>query len=256
MKLRRLLIPLFFFTSLIVMWYQAAAVRLVSPLLLPAPQEVLAYFGGAIVDRSIFIAVFVTMKRLILGYLLALLIGLPVGWMCWRSKTLSSSLGLVALSAQSLPSVCWVPFALLAFGQSEVAMLFVVVMGSVGSITLAAESSFRSVPRSLIELARTMGSNRLHTTFFVVFPSALPQLFSGMKQGWAFAWRSLMAAEIYVSVVGSLGLGQLLHYGRELHAMDQVLGVMLVILAIGLVLDRLLFMPIENRLRLQLSAQP
>ncbi len=251
MKLRRFLIPALFFVSLVMVWYEAASLRLVSPLLLPAPQEVVAYLVQALSDNSIITAIVVTMKRLVLGYLISILIGLPMGWMCWRSRTLSSSLGLLALSAQALPSVCWVPFALLALGQSEGAMLFVVVMGSVGSITLAAESSFRNVPRSFIELARTMGSNRFHTTFFIVFPAALPQLFSGMKQGWAFAWRSLMAAEIYVSVMGNLGLGQLLHFGRELHAMDQVLGVMFVILAIGLFLDRVIFVPLENKLRFQ-----
>ena len=124
-------------------------------------------------------------------------------------------------------------------------------MGSVGSIVLAAESSVRRVPHNLLEAARVMGSRRFHTVFHVLFPAALPELFSGMKQGWAFAWRSLMAAEIYVTVIGGFGLGQLLHYGRELHAMDQVIGVMAVILAIGLLLEQLIFAPVQRRFQAQ-----
>ncbi len=249
--MRKIIVPILFFSACLLVWYQAVALKLVSPFLLPFPQEVFTYLLNAFGDNSLLQAIFVTMQRLVVGYLLAVLLGLPLGCLCSRFRTLSNTAGLLALAAQALPSVCWVPFALLAFGQSEAAMLFVVIMGSVGSITLAAESSFRNVPTALIEVARSMGSRRFHTVIFVLFPAALPQLFSGMKQGWAFAWRSLMAAEIYVTVMSGLGLGQLLHYGRELHAMDQVLGVMFVILSIGLALDRLIFVPIENHLRLQ-----
>ena len=91
-----------------------------------------------------------------------------------------------------------------------------------------------------------MGSRGLHTWVFVALPAALPFVVSGMKQGWAFAWRSLMAAEIYVTILTGFGLGNLLHYGRELNAMDQVIGIMFLIVAIGLLVDRLLFLPWER----------
>ena len=94
--------------------------------------------------------------------------------------------------------------------------------------------------------ARTMGSVSLHKWTRVILPAALPYLVSGMKQGWAFAWRSLMAAEIYVTILSGFGLGHLLHYGRELNAMDQVIGIMLVIVLIGLLADKLLFAPWER----------
>jgi NitT/TauT family transport system permease protein len=93
-----------------------------------------------------------------------------------------------------------------------------------------------------------MGSKGLHKWTRVILPASLPFLVSGMKQGWAFAWRSLMAAEIYVTILTGFGLGHLLHYGRELNAMEQVIGVMLVIVVIGLVADRLLFSPWERLL--------
>jgi NitT/TauT family transport system permease protein len=91
-----------------------------------------------------------------------------------------------------------------------------------------------------------MGSRWLHTWLKVIMPASLPFIVSGMKQGWAFAWRSLMAAEIFVTILTGFGLGQLLHYGRELNAMDQVIGIMVVIVFIGLLADKVLFSPWES----------
>ena len=137
------------------------------------------------------------------------------------------------------------PLALLWFGQTECAMLFVVVMGTLWSLIIATDNGVRTIPPIYTRAARSMGSTGLHTWTHVVLPAALPFLLSGMKQGWAFAWRSLMAAEIFVTILTGFDLGHLLHYGRELNAMDQVIGVMLVIVVIGLVVDKSLFAPIE-----------
>jgi NitT/TauT family transport system permease protein len=119
-------------------------------------------------------------------------------------------------------------------------------MGSVWSIALATEAAVRNLPPIYRRAARTMGSTRLHLWIRVIAPASLPSIIGGMKQGWAFAWRSLMAAEIYITIVTGFGLGHLLHYGRELHAMDQVFGVIIIIVAIGLVADRVLFGPVER----------
>jgi NitT/TauT family transport system permease protein len=111
---------------------------------------------------------------------------------------------------------------------------------------IATDTGVRNIPPIFARAARTMGSSGLHKWTKVILPAALPYLVSGTKQGWAFAWRSLMAAEIYVTILTGFGLGHLLHYGRELHAMDQVIGVMLVIVLIGLLTDKILFAPIER----------
>jgi len=153
---------------------------------------------------------------------------------------------LLALGLQGLPSVCWVPLALLWYGQTEAAMLFVVVMGTVWSVVLATEAGVRNVNPIFVRAARTMGSRWLHVWVKVIIPASLPFIVSGMKQGWAFAWRSLMAAEIFVSILTGFGLGQLLHYGRELNAMDQVVGIMFVIVFIGLLADKVFFSPWER----------
>src|SRR3982074_1773707 len=163
-----------------------------------------------------------------------------------RFKFCEDTIGVLALGLQTLPSVCWVPLALLWFGQTEIAMLFVVIMGTLWSVIIATDNGVRNVPPIFARAARTMGSKGLHTWFNVILPASLPFIVSGMKQGWAFAWRSLMAAEIYVTILTGFGLGHLLHYGRELNAMDQVIGIMLVIVVIGLLADKILFSPWER----------
>ena len=162
------------------------------------------------------------------------------------STFIEDTIGVLALGLQTLPSVCWVPLALLWFGQTETAMLFVVIMGTLWSVIIATDNGVRTVPPIYVRAARTMGSRWLHTWVKVIIPAALPFIVSGMKQGWAFAWRSLMAAEIYVTILTGFGLGHLLHYGRELNAMDQVIGIMLVIIVIGLLADKILFSPLER----------
>jgi NitT/TauT family transport system permease protein len=122
-------------------------------------------------------------------------------------------------------------------------------------VIIAADNCVRNVPPIYARAARTMGSSGLHIWCKVLLPAALPFVVGGMKQGWAFAWRSLMAAEIYVTILSGFGLGHLLHYGRELNAMEQVLGVMIVIVAIGLAADRVFFSPWETFLRRRWGTQ-
>jgi NitT/TauT family transport system permease protein len=244
--MRRRLRALLFLAALAALWEGLARAGIWPRALLPAPSEVLAFLGRSVADGTLSGATVVTLRRLALGYALGLGLGVPLGIFAARSALGRDSVGLLALGFQALPSVCWLPLALLWFGQTESAMLFVVVMGTVWSILLAASDGLRSVPPIYVRAARTMGSRGLHTWTRVILPAALPFFVTGMKQGWAFAWRSLMAAEIFVTILTGFGLGQLLHYGRELHAMDQVLGVMFVIVAIGLLVDRLLFAPLER----------
>lgn len=244
--MKRILTAMLVFVALAAAWQALVHFGVWSSLLMPAPLDVARYLAGALADRTLIHAAGVTLERLLLGYAIGLALGLPMGMLCARFQVLQDTLGIVALGLQTLPSVCWVPLALLWFGQSEMAMFFVVVMGTVWSIQLATTAGVRSVPPLYLHAARTMGSRGLHTWLRVVLPASLPFVVTGMKQGWAFAWRSLMAAEIYVTVMTGFGLGHLLHYGRELHAMEQVLGVMIAIMALGLIADKALFSPWER----------
>lgn len=231
------------------LWQAICAHGLISPLLLPSPVQVASYLLSSVNDGLLPSALSVTVGRLLIGYALGLSLGLGLGLLLSISGLARGTLGLAALGLQTLPSVCWAPLAIVWFGQSEAAMYFVVVMGSVWAVAMATENAIISVPPIYIKAAKVMGSRGLHTWRMVILPAALPGILSGAKLGWAFAWRSLMAAEIYVTIIKSFGLGQLLHFGRELNAMDQVAAVMLVIIIVGLAADRLLFIPLERWLR-------
>jgi sulfonate transport system permease protein len=238
-----------FFAGLALLWQALYLTGHWSPVLLPSPVAVARYLAGAVRDGTLGSATVVTLRRLVIGYAFGLAIGLPVGLLTARFRVLKDTVGLLALGLQTLPSVCWVPPALLWFGQTEAAMFFVVVMGTIWSVIIATEGGVRNLPPIYTRAARTMGSRGLHTWLRVVLPAALPFIVAGMKQGWAFAWRSLMAAEIYVTILSGFGLGRLLDYGRELNAMDQVLGIMLVLVVIGLLADKVLFAPWERLLQ-------
>jgi NitT/TauT family transport system permease protein len=244
--MKRAILASSFFVVLILLWQFATQTGRWSPVILPPPLDVAEYLWGALRDGSLIDAGVVTLERLIIGYVIGVILGLALGLLTSASQACEDTIGTLALGLQTLPSVCWIPLALLWFGQSETAMLFVVVMGTLGSVIIATDAGARSIPRIYLRVARTLGSNGWDRWTRVVIPASLPYLVSGMKQGWAFAWRSLMAAEIYVTVLSGFGLGHLLHYGRELNAMDQVIGVMLVIVLIGLSADKILFAPWER----------
>jgi NitT/TauT family transport system permease protein len=244
--MKRTLVAIGFFMVLVFIWEGLVRAGLWSRVLVPSPLDVGKYLIAAIQDQTLLHASYVTMKRLLIGYVIGLVVGLPLGLLTARFEFCEDTLGVLALGLQTLPSVCWVPLALLWFGQTETAMLFVVVMGTLWSVIIATDNGVRTVPPIYARAARTMGSRWLHTWIKVIVPASLPFIVSGMKQGWAFAWRSLMAAEIYVTILTGFGLGHLLHYGRELQAMDQVIGIMFVIIVIGLMADKILFSPWER----------
>jgi len=244
--MKRWLAALAFFAALLALWEWLVRAGIWSRVLVPAPSEVARYLIAALADTTLLSASAITLRRLALGYLAGFALGLPLGLLIARFKFFEHTIGLLALGLQALPSVCWAPLALIWFGQTETAMFFIVIMGSVWSIMLATDSGVRNVPPIYVRAARSMGSRGFHLWLHVILPASLPFIVTGMKQGWAFAWRSLMAAEIYITILTGFGLGHLLHYGRELHAMDAVLGIMIVIIAVGLLTDKLLFSPAER----------
>jgi NitT/TauT family transport system permease protein len=253
--MKRFLSAVGFFAILILIWEGLVRMKVWSPVLVPSPLMVAEYLWSAIQDGTLAASSAVTLKRLVLGYVFGIVLGLPLGLLTSRFKVFQDTIGLLALGLQTLPSVCWVPLALLWFGQTETAMFFVVVMGTLWSVVIATDNGVRNIPPIFVRAARTMGSRGLHTWVKVMLPAALPFVVSGMKQGWAFAWRSLMAAEIYVTILTGFGLGHLLHYGRELNAMEQVIGVMFVIVVIGLLADKVMFSPWERFLHRRWGTQ-
>jgi NitT/TauT family transport system permease protein len=247
--MKRFFCALIFFTLLIGIWHGIFLSGKYSPVVLPSPSDVAIYLMKSLSSGDLGMASWITLKRLMLGYCIGCIIGLPLGLLTARSHYLSDTVGVLALGLQTLPSVCWVPLALLWYGQTEGAMLFVVIMGTLWSVLISVDNGVKNLPPIYVRAARTMGSEGLHTLVKVVLPASLPYIVSGMKQGWAFAWRSLMAAEIYVTILNANGLGQLLHNGREINDMSQVVGIMLVIIFIGILADKALFAPWEKLIR-------
>jgi NitT/TauT family transport system permease protein len=245
---RRFVVATLFFAGLLGLWQALSSAGVWNPVLLPSPVKVGRYLLDATTDGTLPEATLVTLRRLGIGFAIGVVLGIPLGFLTARSRTAADTLGVVALGFQTLPSVCWGPLAVVWVGFNEAAMLVIVVMGTLWSILLATEHGVGSVPPIYVRAARTMGSKRLHTLTKVVFPASLPFILSGMKQGWAFAWRSLMAAEIYITAMPETGLGMHLDNGRSLMAIDQVLGVMFVIVVVGLVIDKALFSPMERAL--------
>ena len=229
---------------LIAIW--AAASKAAHSFLFPTPGEVAHSLATGIANGQLPRAMLLSIERLAVGYGLSLVGGVIIGFALARSAALRDTLGSLVLGLQAIPSVCWLPMALLWFGLNDRAILVVVVLGSLLSVTIATESAVRNVSPLYIRAARTMGAQGLRLYTRVVLPAALPGIVSGARLGWTFAWRSLMAGEL---LFVSGGLGQVLETGRELYDMSQVVGVMVVIVAVGLVSEQALFGQLENRVR-------
>jgi NitT/TauT family transport system permease protein len=242
-----------FYALLIGIWFLLARLRIWPPYLFPSPQGVLEALWAGFADHSFWIAIAVSMKRIAIGYALSVAIGVVLGVGMATSEFLEHTLGGLMVSLQSLPSICWLPMAVLWFGLSEKAILFVVVMGSVLSVTIAMESGRKQMPKIYAMAGRNLGARGFKLFLYVLFPASLPYLLSGLKQGWAFAWRSLIAGEM---IFVSLGLGQLLMMGRDLNDMSQVIAVMILIVAIGYIIDGLVFRTIEHRMQYKWGLAP
>jgi len=235
-----------FFLGLLAVWQMLVWLGLWPEYIFPSPLGVVQTLVRGFRNGTFIVGIVTSMERILLGFGISAVVGMLLGLALGRIKLLDETVGSLVLGLQSLPSICWLPLALLWFGLNEQAILFVVVMGALLSITLATEAGVKNTPPLYLRAARNLGARGWRLYALVIFPAALPAIITGMKLGWSFAWRSLMAAELlYVS----LGLGHLLMMGRDLNDMSQVVAVMLVIIAIGLVVDRLIFAPIEWRVR-------
>ena len=235
-----------FFISLIAFWQFLFSLRLWPQYLFPSPSQVLDTLFNGFKDGSFFFAIAVSFKRLLMGYGISAVFGTLLGLLIGKIKVLDETVGSLFVGLQTLPSICWLPLAILWFGLNEAAIIFVVVMGSLLSITIATDSGVKSIQPIVLKAGQNMGAKGRDMFLYVVLPAAFPSILMGLKQGWSFAWRSLMAGEI---LFVSLGLGHLLNLGRELNDMSQVIAVMLMIVAIGMLMDSLVFGLAEKKVR-------
>jgi NitT/TauT family transport system permease protein len=243
---RRWVLRLAFFGALLVAWEILGRAGIWPEYLFPPFSKVLAAIGHGFTDKSYPIGIGASLWRLVEGYLIALVTGLFIGMAMAEVRWLKDTVGLLVMGLQALPSICWLPLAILWFGLNERAILFVVVMGAVMSIAQSTEDGIRNTSPVYIKAARNLGAKGIRIYSAVIFPAALPSIVTGMKMGWAFAWRSLMAGELLYTLPG---LGHLLNMGRELNDMSQVLAVIIVIVTIGLITDKIVFGTVEKRVR-------
>jgi NitT/TauT family transport system permease protein len=191
----------------------------------------------------------ITMERAAIGYGIALLIGSAIGIAIARVPVLRAAIGSLITGLQTMPSVAWFPLAIVIFHLSETAILFVVVLGAAPAIANGLISGIDHVPPLLLRAGRVLGARGLKAYRHVILPAAFPSFLSGMKQGWAFAWRSLMAGELIVVIGGRGGLGFALDSARLNFDYASLESTMIVILVIGIVVDSLVFGVLERRVR-------
>jgi len=235
-----------FYSGLIAVWVILAKLKVWPPYIFPTPWGVGEAMWAGFADHSFWIAIGVSMKRMLIGYGLSVVLGMILGLGIASSKFLEQTVGGLLVSLQSLPSICWLPIAVLWFGLTEKAILFVVVMGSLLSVTISMETGRKQLPKIYSMAGRNLGAGGLQLFLHVTLPASLPYIVTGLKQGWAFAWRSLISGEM---IFVSLGLGQLLMMGRDLNDMSQVIAVMILIIVLGYIVDGLVFKTVEKRLQ-------
>ena len=235
----------------LVVWQGVALARLWPDYVLPGPTVVLGRLVDEIGGIELWRAVAITLQRAAWGFVVATLIGGLLGVAVSRSSTLRAAIGSLITGLQTMPSIAWFPLAILLFKQSEEAILFVIVLGAAPSIANGVIHGIDHIPPVLTRAGRVLGARGLDAYRYVVLPAAMPSFTAGLKQGWAFAWRSLMAGELLVVIANKASLGQLLSVNRELSDADGLLAIMIVILSIGILLDALVFGQIERRIRVK-----
>lgn len=234
-KWRRAVPALFLFIILIAAWHFASAYGTDATLSFVGPLVVFESIIRLATEGRLWPSVVATVRRLFLGFLISTLIGGLLALAMARFVSVQRAVKPYLLGFQSLPSIAWVPIAILWFGLTDSALVFVTVIGSVFAVAIAFTDALKSVRPSYLLAARNMGSTGLGLITRVMIPAALPPLVSGAKQCWSFAWRSLVGAEMLIFT--SVGLGFLLDQGRNFADAGQIFAVMVVTLVIGLLFE-------------------
>lgn len=233
-----------FYAAIIVVWQVVADANFWPNEIFPSPFEIAEDLAFGAADGSLFYGIATSMGRLIVGLAIAIAGGMVLGIFMARVETVNQTIGSLVLGLQSIPSIAWVPLALIWFGGGHEGIIFVTAIGAIFAVTINTYTGVRNIDPHYIEAARNMGAKGSQLITNVLIPAAFPYMISGFKQGWAFAWRGLIGAEILFSF---LGLGFLLNVGRLTIDVSQVIAIMLVIMGIGMLVDGFVFKRIENK---------
>jgi len=204
---------------------------------IPGPAAVFSDLWAQAHTALLWQAIATTMRRAVIGFGLALVIGVVIGALVSRIKPLRAAVGSMITALQTMPSIAWFPFAIILFGATTNAILFVIILGAAPSIANGLIAGVDYTPPLLLRAGRTMGLGKIAMYRSLILPASLPSFVAGLKQGWAFAWRSLMAGELLVIIMGQPSIGVLLSTYQDQSAMASTISIMIVILVLGIVVD-------------------
>lgn len=233
-----------FYAGIVAAWQGLAMSGVWPSNIFPSPYEVAEDLAYMAADGSLLHGTATSMWRLGVSLAMAIGGGIALGILMARIEAVNQTVGSLVLGLQSIPSIAWVPLGILWFGLTDQGIIFVTTIGAVFAVTINTYTGVRNIDPHIIEAARNMGARGGRLITLVLIPAAFPYMISGFKQGWAFAWRGLVGAELLFSY---LGLGFLLHAGRSLNDVSQVISVMIVIMAIGLAVDGVVFRRLEAK---------
>ena len=233
-----------FYVLIIVVWQGIDSAEIWPDNIFPSPIDVGEDLLYGISDGSLFYGIVTSMWRLVIGLAIAISGGMLLGIFMARVETVNQTIGSLVLGLQSIPSVAWVPLAILWFGLSDSGIIFVTAIGAIFAVTINTYTGVKNIDPSFIEAAKNMGAKGSQLVTTILIPAAFPYMITGFKQGWAFAWRGVIGAELLFSF---LGLGFLLNVGRQLNDVSQVIAMMLVIMGIGILIDGFIFKKLEDK---------
>lgn len=219
------------------------------PWALPPPAPVFARLARDLADGVLVTATAITMSRAVIGYAISCVVGIAVGLAVARVPVLRAAVGSLITGVQTMPSIAWFPLAILLFQLTERAILAVIILGAAPAIANGLIHGIDHIPPLLLRAGRVLGARGLVAYRHVILPAALPGFVGGLKQGWAFAWRSLMAGELLVVIASRHSLGHRLHFARELSDAEGLVAAMIVVLVIGILVDSLGFGRLEQAIR-------
>jgi NitT/TauT family transport system permease protein len=232
-----------FYVGIVAVWQLVFSLHLAPEQVVPSPYEVANALAKGIYNGSLLFGIGTSLWRLSIGLAIAIAAGMSLGIFIARFETMNQTMGSFLLGLQSIPSVAWVPLAFLWFGKTDGGVIFVTLISALFAVAMNTHSGIKNVPPSLIAAGKNMGASGIQLITNVIIPASFPHLISGFKQGWAYAWRGVISAEVIFAV---LGLGSLMNIGNKNNDISQVIAILIVIMLIGILVDGFVFKRLEK----------
>ena len=235
---------LLFYLLLIALWQTIVLFQIWPESMIPAPASVLQAIYQGFADLTLVHDIIASFRHLLIGLLFSILIGTGLGFLLAKVKIADETIGSMILALQSVPSIVWVPLAIIWFGFGDMSIIFVVIIGGTFVMTMNIRTGIKNVEPIFLEAAQTMGSKGFDLFWHVILPASIPHAVTGLRLAWAFSWRALMAAELLST---GPGLGYTLAFASDFNNMSLVIGIIIIIGVIGAVVDQLVFQRIEQK---------